>query len=223
MLNLSKIEKGITFEVLNTSTSFHSYRNYQMYLSKKEIGKADPKIELLDVPGADEPIDFTEFFGDVKYKNRKLKFTFSVKLTSLFDTVFSQLQNDLNGKKCKITLDDDTNFYYVGRVSISELKADKRIGEITVECDCNPYKLKRDKTVVSVNVAGEKIVTLENLRKHVTPIFNSDATVQVIFENKQYSSTGTFTIPEIILKEGSSQIRLKGNANVTIEYQEGGL
>lgn len=220
---MSKIEKGITFEVLEKGTSFHSYRNYQLYLTKKEIGKAEPKVELLDVPGADEPLDFTEFFGDVKYKNRKLKFTFSVKLTALFDAVFSQLQNDLNGKKCKIILDDDPQFYYIGRVTISELKTDKRIGEITVECDCNPYKLKKNKTVVSVNLSGEKVVTLENLRKHVTPVFKSNATIQVIFGDKQFSSNGTFTIPEIVLKEGSTQIRLKGTANVTVEYQEGGL
>ena len=95
-------------------------------------------------------LDFTEFFGDVKFDNRKLGFEFTTLVPqSKFMTLFSRIQNALNGKRMKIVLDEDPDFYYSGRVSVKEWLADQSIGKITIECDCDPYKLKKDKTVVT--------------------------------------------------------------------------
>ena len=123
--------------------NFHSYYDFSLILSSKKIGIPQPKTELLEVPGADEMLDFTEFFGDVKYDNRKLEFEFTTLVPqSEFMQLFSIIQNALNGKRMKIFLDEDSDFYYSGRISVKEWLADKSIGKITIECDCNPYKLK---------------------------------------------------------------------------------
>ncbi len=211
--------KGVKFDNL------HTYNDFSLILSAKKIGVPQPKTELLEVPGADELIDFTEFFGDVKFDNRKLEFEFTTLVPqSKFMTLFSRIQNALNGKRMKIVLDEEPDFYYSGRVSVKEWLADKNIGKITIECDCDPYKLKKDKTIVSNIVSVEKTVILSNLRKHVVPIFKSSAEIRIEFKGNSYSmSAGEARFPAIVLKEGETELKLKGNSNVTIEYQEGGL
>lgn len=211
--------KGVKFDNL------HTYNDFSLILSSKKIGVPQPKTELLEVPGADEPIDFTEFFGDVKFDNRKLEFEFTTLVPQTkFMTLFSRIQNALNGKRMKIVLDEDPDFYYSGRVSVKEWLADKSIGKITIECDCDPYKLKKDKTIVSNIVSVEKTVILSNLRKHVVPIFMSSAEIRIEFKGNSYSmSAGEARFPAIVLKEGETELKLKGNSTVTIEYQEGGL
>lgn len=211
--------KGVKFDNL------HTYDDFSLILSSKKIGVPQPKTELLEVPGSDEMLDFTEFFGDVKYENRKLEFEFTTLVPqSKFMTLFSRIQNALNGKRMKIVLDEDPDFYYSGRVSVKEWLADKSIGKITIECDCDPYKLKKDKTIVSNIVSVEKTVILSNLRKHVVPIFKSSAEIRIEFKGNSYSmSAGEARFPAIVLKEGETELKLKGNSTVTIEYQEGGL
>ena len=205
--------------------NFHSYYDFSLILSSKKIGVPQPKTELLEVPGADETLDFTEFFGDVKFDNRKLEFEFTTLVPqSEFMQLFSIIQNALNGKRMKIVLDEDPDFYYSGRISVKEWLADKSIGKITIECDCNPYKLKLKKTVITNAVSTEKTVTLPNLRKHVVPLFKSNAEITIEHNENSYSmSTGESKIPSIVLKEGENTLKLKGNGTVTIEYQEGGL
>ena len=211
--------KGVKFDNL------HTYNDFSLILSLKKIGVPQPKTELLEVPGADEMLDFTEFFGDVKFDNRKLGFEFTTLVPqSKFMTLFSRIQNALNGKRMKIVLDEDPDFYYSGRVSVKEWLADQSIGKITIECDCDPYKLKKDKTVVTNIVSVEKTVVLSNLRKHVVPLFKASAEMRIEFNGNSYSmSAGESRFPAIVLKEGETALKLKGNGMVTIEYQEGGL
>lgn len=211
--------KGVKFD------NFHTYNDFSLILSSKKIGVPQPKTELLEVPGADEPIDFTEFFGDVKFDNRKLEFEFTTLVPqSEFMTLFSRIQNVLNGKRMQIVLDEDTDFYYSGRVSVKEWLADQSIGKITIECDCDPYKLKKDKTVVTNIVSVEKTVILSNLRKHVVPLFKSSSEIGIEFNGNHYSmSAGESRFPAIVLKEGETVLKLTGNGTVTIEYQEGGM
>lgn len=205
--------------------NFHSYYDFSLILSSKKIGVPQPKTELLEVPGADETLDFTEFFGDVKFDNRKLEFEFTTLVPqSEFMQLFSIIQNALNGKRMKIVLDEDPDFYYSGRISVKEWLADKSIGKITIECDCNPYKLKKNKTVISTAISTEKTVVLPNLRKHVVPLFKSKDNMTIEFAGNSYSmSAGESKFPSIVLKEGENTLKLKGNGTVTIEYQEGGL
>ena len=142
--------KGITFG------NYHSYRDFGLILSSKVIGSPTPKTELIDIPGGDGVLDLTEFFGEVKYNNRTLTFEFSAMVPqSQFMTLFSKAQNALHGQKMNISLDEDPEWYYIGRLSVPEWKAQKGIGKLTIVCDCEPFKYKRQKTVVSATLDGK--------------------------------------------------------------------
>lgn len=212
--------KGVKFG------NFHSWNDFSLILSDKKIGSPDAKITTVEIPGADGVLDISEYFGDIKYKNRTLSFNFSTIVPqSEFLNLFSTIQNAIHGKRIRIVLDDDPDFYYIGRISVSEWKADKNIGKITVDCDCEPYKYKTNKTVMTFAVTDSATAILSNLRKQVVPQFTSSGAIQIEFGGSTYSisSAGTFTVPEIVLTAGNNEITFTGTANVTVEYQEGGL
>lgn len=154
------ILKGITFG------NYHSYDDFGLILSSKEIGSPEPKIITIDVEGGDGVLDFTEFTGETKFKNRKLTFHFSKShVLSDFMTLFSTVHNALHGKKMNIILDDDSEFYYVGRIIVNEFKADANIGLITVECDCEPWKYKLNVTREKVFLYGKNLFDIANFEQ----------------------------------------------------------
>lgn len=147
--------KGITFG------SYHSFRDFRLILSPNNaIGSPTPKFELIDIPGGDGVLDFTEAFGEVKYGNRQLSFEFSTMVPQEeFLILFSQVQNALHGQKMKITLDDDPDCYYMGRLTVSEWKADRLIGSLTIDCDCEPFKYRLSSQIVSLT--GRNLLDLD--------------------------------------------------------------
>ena len=147
--------KGVTFGNL------HSYRDLHLILAEKIIGTPSPKTELIDIPGSDGVLDFTEFFDGIKYNNRKLSFEFSTLVPqSEFMTLFSTVQNALHGQKMMIYLDDDPEWYYIGRINVSEWKSDKLHGKLTVDCDCEPYKYRM--TSQAVYLCGKNLLDLDS-------------------------------------------------------------
>lgn len=146
---------GVTFG------NYHSYRDFSLILAEKTIGTPSPKTEVIDIPGGDGVLDLTEFFGEVKYNNRNLSFEFSTIVPqSQFMTLFARIQNALHGQKMTIALDDDPEWYYIGRITVDEWKADRNIGKLTIDCDCEPYKYKLSSK--SVILAGRNLINLND-------------------------------------------------------------
>lgn len=144
--------KGITFG------NYHSYDDFGLILSSKEIGSPEPKIITIDVEGGDGVLDFTEFAGETKFKNWKLTFHFSKpQVLPAFMQLLSDVHNALHGKKIKIILDENPEFYYVGRIAVNEFKADANIGRLTIECDCDSWKYKLNVTREKVFLYGKNL------------------------------------------------------------------
>ena len=212
--------KGVKFG------NYHSYYEWGLILSEKEIGSPKPKTIYVEVEGSDSVLDYTEYFGDVKYENRTLSFKFAKAnvIPDGFLALFSVVQDALQGKKMQIILDDDPSHYYLGRVSINEWKSNKNIGEIVIECDCEPYKYKVAETVVTKAVTGSSTITLNNSRKKVVPKITTSSEMTISFNGYTGTfSAGTFTIPELELVEGANTVTVTGTGNISFVYREGRL
>ena len=214
--------KGITFG------SLHSYNDLQMLLISKEIGSPEVKVKKIDIEGADSSLDLTDYFGEAKYENLTHKFNFSTIVPQRdFLSMFSAVKNALHGKKMRIIFDDDPLFYYVGRIHVSSFTNDKRIGNITIEADCEPYKYKLAKTIASTAVDGTKTVTLTNGRKRAVPEvrIQSTGTIRIEYQGSHIWDLGggSYTLPELELVEGANQVALTGVGTVVFEWQEGDL
>jgi hypothetical protein len=214
--------KGITFG------NYHSFNDFQLILSSKTIGTPSPKTETIDIPGGDGVLDLTEFFGETKYSNRNLSFEFSsVVSPSDFMSLFSMVQNALHGKKMTITLDDDPGWYYIGRISVSEWKADRNIGKLTIDCDCEPYKKQSSPTVISKAVAGTEVISLPNSRKRTVPEvkIESGAGLNIAYGvgNVWDLGSGSYTLPELELVEGDNPVTVTGTGSITFTYTQAKL
>lgn len=214
--------KGITFG------QYHSFRDFKMLLASKEIGAPEVKVNKLDIEGADGSLDLTDFFGEPKYENVQHKFEFSTIVPSgQFLSVFDTVKNAIHGKKMRVILDDDPLFYYVGRLSVSSFTNEKNVGKVTVEADCEPYKYKLEKTVVSRAVNGEDTIVLTNARKRAVPevTIETESSIHIVFQSVNIwdLGSGSFTLPELELTEGENEVTVSGVGQVSFTWQEASL
>jgi len=206
--------------------TYHSWDDFSLILQPDwQLEAAQPKVTQIDIPGGDGVLDFTEAFGEIKYNNRKLTFNFkTIVLRSQFWTLFSTIQNAINGRRLKIVIDNDDDWYYMGRITVDKWKADQNIGSITVECDCEPYKYKQYKTIRTNTITTSETIVYVNSRMAVIPKFTLSAAATITFNGTQYAfSAGTTTTSEIIFTEGNNILTITGSTNITVEYQEGSL
>ena len=57
--------------------------------------------------------------------------------------MYSKIQDALHGKRMKIVLDDDSGYYYMGRIEVSAFTNDKNIGQISIDCTCEPLEVQK--------------------------------------------------------------------------------
>lgn len=214
--------KGVTFGVL------HSYNDFGLILNSKEIGSPEVKTKIIEIEGADGSLDLTEFFGEAKYENVQHKFQFSTIVPQAqFLSLFSAVKNALHGKKLRITMDGDPLFYYIGRIHVSSFTNEKSVGIISMECDCEPYKYKVEKTVVSVEITDTATIILPNSRKRVVPevLITTDSSLRIEYQGSNIwdLGSGSYTLPELELVEGENTVTVTGTGTVTFTYQEGSL
>jgi len=216
------IGKGILFG------DTHSYYDLNLILSKKEIPPAKAKTTYIDVPGADGSIDLTEAHGEVKYSDRECTFTFSVlpSETMSWEEKMTEISNKLNGLKCKITLDNDEDYYYLGRCTVDSHSSDRKLMQFVVKAKVAPYKLKQYVTNLTFKLTETpKAVDITNSRKSVSPSIecSNDNTVIVFGTSTFNLSAGTHKILDIRFVEGNNSLTISGTGTVKISFQEGDL
>lgn len=214
--------KGIRFG------NHHSYNDLRLILASKTIGTPSPKTEVIDIPGGDGVLDLTEYFGDVKYENRELSYEFSIMVPrSDFPSVFSAVQSALHGRKLPIIDDEDPGWFYRGRISVSEWKADRNIGKLTIDCDCEPYKYQISPTVITRSISGTSSINLPNSRKRVVPevVVSSGSGLSITFGSGYLwnLASGSYLLPELELVEGDNTVTVSGTGTITFTYTQGTL
>lgn len=221
----------------------NSYDDFGLILTDKDIGFPEPKLEEVDVIGADGVIDLSEVLNDdIKYKTRKLQFTFTVlKGNKYWASTVADVANYLHGKKLRIQMDFDPAYYYTGRCKINSFKTSKRLCTITIDAECEPYRLDINGNdekwlwdtfsfqngfirVNVVTVNGSLQVNLQNQRKIVSPTFTCSTAMTVTFDSVTYNlPKGKTQVLGIRLQYGTNYVTFKGNGTVKIEYQGGAL
>lgn len=133
--------QGVTFG------NKHTYRAWKLLLkSNPVISSPKPKTKIILVPGTNTVIDLTESLtgGEVKYEPRTIQCEFYVMGgRSKWPAVYTAILNEIHGKKLKIIMDDDPNYYYFGRVAIDDFKSDKTAASIVITAEVEPYKRAR--------------------------------------------------------------------------------
>jgi hypothetical protein len=207
----------------------HSHRDLHLIQASVVVAPAKPKTNFIDIPGADGSKDFSESpAGRVVFGTREITWTFKLYPGDDWATKYAQVSNAINGRACKITLDNDPNYYYLGRVSVEEHAVDGIMHTITVLATCQPFKLWQVETkVTDALTTTYKTLLLRNDRKPVVPTITLTAAATLLWNGNTFSlAAGTHKILDIMLVGGPNYLQAKtttGTGTITVTYQEGAL
>ena len=182
-----------------------------------------PKTKYIDITGRDGSLDYTEQDGYVRYKDGTMVIKVS-KQTDM-DEHYQQmavLKRLCHGRKRKIILPYDPEYYLIGRISLKESYDYWSSAELTITYE--PYRYKIKPTVREKQISGSAELVCRNLGMTVIPTINCSAAMTINFNGKTYSLTeGNNTIDDIVFTAGDNQLTFSGTGKVTVTYQEGWL
>lgn len=207
----------------------HTADDWGLIQTSKLISIPVPKTNYQDIEGYDGSIDLSEIYGDIKYNDRIISCEYDVtQCQKTWSALTTDIINYCHGKKFKIVDDDDKDYYYIGRVSINEFKNDRRVGKLVIEGKLEPYKYKKEKTILNINFQNSetKRIILKNGRKSVVPkIITTSKNTTIIFNNNStvLKDIGIYQILDLQLTYGENELKITSDGPITIEYQEGDL
>lgn len=208
----------------------HSFIDLHLIQQKVDVQPAEPKLNLIDIPGADGSKDLsTQPAGRVTFSDRLLTWTFALYPGEVWADKHRQVSGALNGKYCRITLDSDPDYYYLGRLVVKSYNVDRQLRQITIEATCRPYMLRQQETVVRVTNLSTTYRTLDlvNDRKPAIPTIVVTAETTLRWQGNTITlAAGTHKILDIELQEGINKLEARtttGTGGITLTYQEGAL
>lgn len=209
---------GVIIGTTNTLTS------YGLCLcADLKIGEPKLKENYVDIPGGDGALNMSYSpQGYPVFNNREITFTL-FKAMSEADraTMLATIRNQWHGMEVNVEFPNDSSYYWHGVLEIGETSG-FNAGLIPCRLTAYPYKLKKTETTVSKTGAGT--ITLSNTRMPVVPTVTSTGSATLAWDGYSVSiSSGTTTIPQLVLGAGDTTITITGSATVTFTYREGSL
>lgn len=211
--------KGIYFD------DIHSFYDLNLILAPFVPVPATAKTNYIEITGGDGSLDLSEALGEIKYKARDFTFTFTINpLDAMtFDEKVSQVSNALNGKRCKITLDRDPDYYWEGRCTVDKYAQDKNLKQISVKATVKPYKLKQNETVVYAPLCGKNLISYPyagtfGASKGLTYTDNGDGTISV--KGTVTDSFSSFLLHNKFLLADGVTYRLGNSTKLLLAYRD---
>jgi hypothetical protein len=198
-----------------------TYQEWGLITNFIDPGIPTVKTNYIDIPGGNGSIDLTEASGGPKYNDRKplMKFT----LRSRAEVIARNFMNTVHGKKMKIVLGSEPDFYYIGRPTITEQSHSGNLTLFTVEGTFEPYKYVHRETVHTEAITGNKDFIVLNLQKPVIPIIEVSSDLTLTFKGLQFAFVGgkKYKAAGIVLEGGCNRFTAAGTGIITFTYQEG--
>lgn len=227
---------GVKFDDL------HCFDDLGLILQTVQMPMPVPKTNTIEIPGADGVLDITSYFGDTRFNNRQITMTFTDK-----DPYYyrygnqTHVANNLHGKMVNIVFDEDPEYYYRGRLTVSEFAMNATTRTVTITADCEPYKylitegaeawkwdpfsfedgIIRDYGNIEIN--GNTNVLIVGGWKSVHPVITSDASMMVGIDGgtKYAIKPGVNKVYNITVTRGEHHLNFTGNGIVSIRIQVG--
>lgn len=134
--------KGQRADVYNT------FENWGLVAAERpSVAPPTLKSKYVELPGIDGVLDYTELLiGRVPYGRRSGSWTFYTdedKMKSLgytWDKLYEELELTLHGKECEVSLDDDYEFFYRGRMAVNQWRSLKSFSSIVIDYNFDSFK-----------------------------------------------------------------------------------
>ena len=141
---------SLTFEMIPPISGSHRVFNtyddlYLVPTTRPIIDPPSVKTKKIEVPGTNGVIDLTESLTPYPvYNNRTGSIDFAVLNDKMhWAALYSKIMNYLHGRRAKVVLEEDKNWYYDGRWALKSWKPDNsgKWPTVNLEYDLSPFKL----------------------------------------------------------------------------------
>lgn len=224
----------------------HTFKDFGLYwLEPYSIGFPEPDEYLVYVPGAYSPIDLTdELTGHTGFKSRKVDLSFEVRDQDYYryEAIKMGLAEYIHGRKLRIILDTDPNYFYLARLRVEFDKNEKSESKLILTGEADPYKYNVLSSMdewewdpfsfvngvihfaKDLKIDGRTKVSLLPTRVPVSPNFICSSPMTVELDGEKVSlPAGKSQSPYIVLKNQDNELYFEGNGTVTIDYRGGFL
>ena len=248
---MNALTYGISIYVEDSGKTYHTLNDWNLALGNNNyIGDQEMETTYIQVPGRNGLIDASEVISGRRiYTKRALSFELGgVNPRLNWDGIISGLRNNVNGRVCRLTIDNDTAYYWRGRVYINGFDRFRDLGTLKLDVPvADPYKydvlssadpwlwdpfnfetgviIQQDAKVIT----GSGSITIPHGHMPTCPQFVVSSVISapftVVSEAKSYElTTGTNTIPAILVGgEDDVVLNFNGSATVQVVYRGGSL
>ena len=125
------------------NTIINTWDNWHLIPSSRPVIVQPTAVyKYIDIPGRDGQLDTTDYLiGRPTYSDRKGTFEFIV--ANGFEPWFerrNKIAAFLNGRKMKVFLEDEPQYYYYGRFIFKEWRSEANFSKVTIEYQVDPYR-----------------------------------------------------------------------------------
>ena len=248
---MNELTYGISIYVEDTGKTYHTLNDWGLALGNNDyIGEPEMETTYISIPGRSGLIDASEVIsGRRVFTKRQLAFSLGgIRQRLMWDSVISTFRNNIQGRVCRLTIDNDKSHYWRGRVYVEDFDRFRDLGEFTLKVPkADPYKYSKFSSsepwlwdpfnfetdmityIGAITVSGSETVTIPAGHMPTTPDLvvsektSSSFTVEV--DGTSYVlSPGSNKIPAILVGgDDDVELEFTGNAKVQIVYRSGSL
>jgi len=235
---------SVTFGSKNSYTDWHLVPDGRPVIAMPEV-----KTNYVEVPGLNGVIDLSETLTKYPtYGNRTGDLTFHV-LNGYrpWQELYQEIANYVHGKRINLSLEDDPDYYYNGRVSISEWTSnnDGTWSDISFSYELDPYKYAKTEyssgpVTFNSNSTTYTYTTDQVGRMPVSPTITVSGVgtsgITVVCNNpelgisnrsRKITTNSTFTFYDMLLSKmntsNNCRLTVSGQGTVTIRFRRGEL
>ena len=247
---MNALSNGISIYVEDTNKTYHTLNDWGFALGNNNY-ISDPEMETnyINVPYRNGLIDAsTALTGRPVFKKRQLSFSLGGERPRMgWDSTISMIRNALHGRTCKLTLDNDPNYYWRGRVYVENFDRFRGLGTFQLNVpNAEPYKMSNYTSsdpwlwnpfsfvngIITYHdawtVTTSLVVTIPAGYMPTVPTFVVSEKVGTFTMSCGGSSytldSGSNTFPEIIIGgDDDVSLTFTGSAKVQIVYRSGSL
>lgn len=195
---------------------------FGLVLPEYTIPAPEPQTHFVNITGRNGAVDLSNAFGVVRYNSRNWELSFKRFDPVNWHTLASDVMNAIHGKRLDFTFDDDPDYHWTGRFSVTGYTSTEGEGSLDATIVSDPYKMKNTPTVVT----GSGDVTLQNGPMPTVPTVTASASTTLTWTTNGQSYTvtigaGQTTVPQLVLYEGETVVNASNS--VTFTYTEGSL
>lgn len=209
---------------------YNSWFDWKCILTEKIVDEAEPKTNFVSIDGKSGSLDLSEALtGEVSYNDRVVSASFwtSEGTRDEREKLLRDIRKSLHGKKVKIVEPDDPEHYFIGRVVMGKPNNILPYAEFTLTATCEPWRYKNEETVRQITVNSTErtdLVITNNGVKTISPIVTVVGNVVIYYENMKTGLTsGSYRLPDVKCRCGTTIVGVSGNGTVTLTYQEADL